>query len=121
MDKYEFLNSQLSQLESLVFLRYGDPLDVVIRDDLLSCIKATRTFVNMQKDWPVMAESPPQTEVDMRDGVGNVVYRVSQRLEWMTQQQYRERFGDEAPVQGIVRDLLERFQNHKDFDPEWLS
>lgn len=78
---------------------------------------AKRQIVRLHESWPVLVEQPP--EFDQTNTVSTVSMRVTQRIAWLTQQEYRTRFGDEPPTTPILAALALPYAGHPDFREEW--
>lgn len=83
---------------------------------VLADVAAKRAIVELHKSWPVRVEAEPVFEpVDYTHGD----LRMSQQLAWMTEQEYRTRFGDEPPTGPVLRHLASVYADHPDYREEW--
>lgn len=69
--------------------------------------------------WPVLVSTEPDMHFEMVEP-DRIAYFMSQRFEWLTQEEYVKRFGSEPPTSPILQAWLKPWQNHPDFNPEWL-
>lgn len=76
-------------------------------------------LLTMHKNWPVMVLSEPDYTFDTSSD--NIVYRMSQKIVWATQEEYRKKFGSEPPTAPMVARMAEMWKQHPDFNQEWLS
>ncbi len=87
---------------------------------VLAECEAKRRIVGLHKSWPVMVETPPTFETAGSDlDINSMTFRMSQQFAWVTQQEYRERFGDEPPTAPILAAMAEVYADHPDYDEEW--
>lgn len=87
-------------------------------DRVLAECEAKRRIVALHQAWPVLVDTPPKFDPAVMD-LTTVSFRVSQRLAWLTQQEYRERFGDEPPTGPMLAALAAVYADHPDYDPAW--
>lgn len=85
----------------------------------LADIAAKRAILALHESWPVLVEGKPEFETS--SDVADMTMRVSQQMVWLTNQEYRKRFGDEPPTSPIIRALLQPYAEHPDFDPAWRT
>lgn len=95
---------------------------------VLAECEAKRRIIEWHKAWPVLVETPPT--FDQGDGesydyergdVSSMTLRMSQRIAWATEQQYREKFGSEPPTGPVLRLLALPYADHHDFQEGWRS
>lgn len=113
----EFL---LKRTESLLFYRDFYPRNGAIWDDISTLVANQMDVIYLHRSWPVLVETEPEFET-LENELDTIRYRVSQQLQWMTEQEYIKRFGRKPPTAPLIRKMLERYQDHPDFDPEWLK
>ncbi|HET7326983.1 MAG TPA: hypothetical protein VFJ14_06805 [Nocardioidaceae bacterium] len=71
----------------------------LIRDREVAAARRVLDAVREVHDaWPVLVEHPPEFEGGIVGDPESVTLRMSQRLAWVTQQEYRKRFGIEPPT-----------------------
>lgn len=84
-------------------------------------IEAKRAILRLHESWPTLIQTEPTFEVDHGStDPFSAVYRVSQKMAFLTNKEYRDRFGEEAPTGPIIRELLKVYRDHEDFQEEWL-
>lgn len=78
-----------------------------------------RKIIEWHANWPILAQT--QSTFEPVDGTdpGHYTYRASQQIAWLTEQQYRDRFGDDPPSGPILRMLALPYAAHPDHDEEW--
>jgi len=86
---------------------------------VLAECEAKRRIVELHQSWPVLVETPPNLEVVTPDDLSTIAVRASKRLAWLTEQEYRARFGTEPPTAPMLRALASVYADHPDFDPAW--
>lgn len=103
-----------------------DVMDHIARHDparVLAECQAKRAIIEWHKNWPTLVEGPmrftPVEDYDPRD-INSVTFRMVREVNWLTQQQYVERFGAEPPTAPILRMLASVYSDHADFDPAWM-
>ena len=79
---------------------------------------AKRRIVEWHQNWPVLARTEPELEFS-QTGVGDLAARMMQRIAWLTEREYRTRFGDEPPTAPILRMLASVYADHPDYDEAW--
>jgi hypothetical protein len=89
---------------------------------VLAQCAAYRRIVELHANWPVLVKRP--IEFDPAFGAerslpDQVAMRVSQQIAWLTQEEYRTRFGDEPPTAPMLRALASVYADHPDFDTAW--
>lgn len=126
----EFLLARIEEDEeraSLVTVQSVDMSDNVpkirhraIRDRVLAECEAKRRIVEWHQSWPVLVETPVEMDpVTAADDPATMAMRVSQRLAWLTEQEYRTKFGDEPPNAPMIAALAAVYADHPDYDEEW--
>lgn len=82
---------------------------------------AKRQIVEFHRDWPVLTESEPTFSRvrEHPDALGQVVYHASQQMQWLTEQEYRKRFGSEPPTGRMLAALAAVYADHPDYSPDW--
>lgn len=86
---------------------------------VLAECEAKRRIVELHKNWPVLVETPPTVERVGSAGPDAFAFRASQQLAWMTEQEYRTRFGDEPPTAPMLLALAAVYADHPDYRDEW--
>lgn len=86
--------------------------------DIRMMISNMRDLLDMHKAWPVMVQSEPTIDANLE--ADNVVYRMTQKIEWYTQEEYRKKFGSEPPTAPMIKRMVEPWALHPDFNPDWL-
>lgn len=85
---------------------------------VLAECEAKRRIVELHKSWPVLVQQQPTFE-DMGGDLSTVTYRMSQRMAWFTNQQYRDTFGDEPPTAPMLAAMATVYADHPDYREEW--
>lgn len=79
---------------------------------------AKRRIVKFHESWPILAETPIEVTVDPADITG-MTMRASRQIAWITERQYRDRFGDEPPTAPMLLALASVYADHPDYRQEW--
>jgi hypothetical protein len=79
--------------------------------------EAKRQIVELHKSWPVLVEGPP--EMTKADSLSDMTFRLTRQIAWLTQEEYRKRFGDEPPTTPMLRALAAVYADHPDYREEW--
>lgn len=81
---------------------------------------AKRRIVEWHKNWPVLAETPMEFETETTGtDITAMTIRASRRIMWLTEQEYRDRFGSEPPSSPILLMLAAVYSDHPDYRDEW--
>lgn len=81
--------------------------------------EAKRQIVRLHEQWPVLVETQPEfTAVDTGD-IDRLAIRVSRQIAWLTEQEYRQRFGVEPPTTPMIAALLSAYVDHPNFEAHW--
>lgn len=97
---------------------YATHCDPVTDDRKMAEVAAKRAIIELHESWPVLAETPPTFE-NVDSDIDSVAYRASQKIAWLTTQEYRARFGEEPPTAPVLRALASVYADHPDYDPKW--
>lgn len=85
----------------------------------LADIAAKRKIIEISEQWPLLAETEPEFSTET---IGDdYVTSMSKQIAWITNQKYREAFGDEPPTTPVIRALIQPFSDHPDFQEDWRS
>jgi hypothetical protein len=85
----------------------------------LADVEAKRKILDLHDAWPVLLETPPVVEVQPHEPGEQWVAHFTQQIDWVTTQQYRNRFGYDPPTSPIIRALLQPYADRDDFDRSW--
>lgn len=86
---------------------------------VLAECEAKRRIIEWHKSWPVLVETQPQFETTDAASPSLMSFKMTQRIAWLTQQEYRARFGDEPPTAPILLMLALPYRDHPDYDEGW--
>lgn len=87
---------------------------------VLAECEAKRRIVDLHQNWPVLVEAEPQMRI-LHDDPLDMAVSMSQQFAWLTEQEYRSRFGDEPPTTPMLRALASVYADHPDFDLAWRT
>lgn len=111
-----FYDAPGGQRDSWGLWTYNVPPDRILAD-----IAAKRAILEFHKQWPILVNTPPKLERADETDPSSMAFRMTQQIRWMTEQEYRERFGDEPPTGPVLRALASVYRDHPDFREEWDS
>lgn len=122
MTLVEFLEARIAEDEAMARdVRYVWPTDFEVTLNpvrVLAECEVKRRIIECHKSWPVLIETPPEMEID-DTSIDRVVYRMTQRLAWATEDEYRKRFGTEPPTAPVLAALALPYADHPDYRDEW--
>jgi len=84
---------------------------------VLAECQAKRAIIRLHQSWPVLVEQSPKFE--QGDDLSTVTMRLTRQIAWLTQQEYRERFGYEPPTTPILRAMAAVYADRDGYDPAW--
>lgn len=99
----------------LQHIAFHDPARV------LADIAAKRAIIEFHKQWPVLVEGPTKFDQPDPSDLDSMVLKMSRQIMWATEQEYRNRFGDEPPTTPIMRALASVYSDHPDYRQEWTA
>ena len=85
---------------------------------VLAECEAKRRIVELHELWPVLVERQPTFEPIAGD-LQSLTFRASQQIAWLTEQEYRSKFGDEPPTAPMLAALATVYADHPDYDESW--
>jgi hypothetical protein len=115
-----FLLTRLAEMQRAV----ADFPDGLAKSVAQQALEVQVHIVQFHQSWPVLVESPPELSTVVHDfdaQFNNVTYQMQQRIQWLTQEEYRRKFGSEPPTAPFLRAMAQQFRGHPDFDPEWAN
>lgn len=86
---------------------------------VLAECEAKRQIIKLHESWPVLVEMPIDLSPETALTSQSTVFRVSKQIAWMTDREYRKRFGDEPPTAPMIHALAAVYAAHPDYLPEW--
>jgi hypothetical protein len=108
VDDYYYLDEGEATLR---FLEYHDPARV------LAEVAAKRAILDLHESWPVLVE----TEFSTTEDADRMTLQMSKRIAWLTNQEYRARFGDEPPTSPIIRAMAQPYAGRPGWREEWAT
>lgn len=81
-----------------------------------------RQVIEYHKQWPVLVQKNPELDFNYWDPESNfqrIHAKLSQEMAFLTQEEYRKRFGKEPPTAPLMRKLASKWRDHPDFQEEW--
>lgn len=80
---------------------------------VLAECEAKRKIIAFHEAWPVLVETQPTYSQD------GTTLRMSKQVAWLTDAEYRARFGDDPPSGPMLLALATVYADHPDFRDEW--
>lgn len=117
---------------SITFKRAYPTIETFIRARLVQdrSLFSTKVYtllvdiLNWHQNWPVLVTGefevtqPDPDSLSYAD-LNKFTYQISQKMEWMTNQEYVRRFGESAPTAPLLLMMARMWKDHEDFDPRW--
>jgi hypothetical protein len=107
---------QMVAARDVVQMLHGRPL----APHMLAEVAAKRAILDLHESWPVLVETQPEFTTTADDS-GSMAIRMSKRVAWLTEQEYRARFGDEPPTSPIVLALAQPYAGREGWREEWAT
>ena len=86
----------------------------------IKLLDAIEIVVDCHSNWPVLVSQPPNFErVRSFFDRDDVVFQLSQRMEWLTQEEFRRKFGTEPATAPIIKKIADLWSYHIDWQEEW--
>lgn len=114
----EFLIARTADIGRVVSEKISD---VTIRDNIETLLNNQYLIIDWHRNWPVLVETKPEVEITDADygRFDDFNIRMSQQLAFLTQEEYKKRFGEEPPTAPLLRQMAAAYSWHPDFDPAW--
>lgn len=103
----EFLTERIDEIERAY--------PASISQDLIA---HCRDIIEWHKNWPILVETKPTVTFDQND-VDELIYQMTQQITWLTQEEYRKKFGSEPPTAPLLRKMAARYSWHEDYNEDW--
>ena len=110
----EFIEARLEDV-----LHTAKPLSIEEFDEVQKVVQGWRLLLQWHGKWPTLLQSEPVYETKFTEDMDRISFIVSQKLEWLTQREYVERFGEKPPTAYPILMLARQWKDHPDFNPEW--
>lgn len=82
--------------------------------------EAYRKIVELHEAWPVFVSTPPKFEtLGTADDLNSLAFHTSLQMQWLTQEEYRKRFGEEPPTAPMLRALAAIYRDRSGWREEW--
>ncbi len=120
----DFLMDRFTELEAAIRMANAmNQMPSAMYDAINNSIAHNRSIVEWHEQWPVLVSIPPDLELEGPSSDGfdfnTLTYRLTQKMQWMTQRAFTERFGTEAPATPLLLQMANRYKDHPDFQEEW--
>lgn len=121
----EFLLARNSEAKiKLEEMRMSGRIDGVEFQKLAVANTMMTELINWHEVWPILVEGPMEfsnSEFDLLStpDIESITYRVSRQMAWLTQAEYRRKFGIEPPAAPLLKRMAMYYTNHPDYNEEW--
>lgn len=93
----------------------------VLEDENTKLAEMIYIIVGWHESWPVLVETEPKFETfQPGDGLDQVGMRMTLMFDWISTNEFKKRFGKEAPTAPLLRQLASMWDDHVDFQQEWV-
>ena len=96
---------------------WGHEIDLNAERGLAEC-EAKRRIIEWHQAWPILVDAPAGFDA-YAEGLQSATLRMTRHIAWMTEQEYRDRFGSEPPTGPVLRLLALPYAGHPDYRQEW--
>lgn len=94
--------------------------DEDVRNGLLLVVDHVILIIDWHQNWPVLLEQGEELNFEQPTAdINQVAFRITKRIAWVTNNEYRKRFGEEPPTAPLLRQIAQDYNWHPDYDPEW--
>lgn len=114
MSPEEFLRERI--IENIAYWGYNSG-----EDDATKKSYEFQLFVlDWHKNWPTLVEKPMDFEtLGYEPNSDRFRMSVTQEYAFVTQEEFRQRFGTWPPTAPLIRAMLEQYKSHPDYNPGW--
>lgn len=110
----EFITARLEELT------HEEPWG--LEDFISSFVCSTFEILELQKQWPVLIKGRPEPAVVYNElSSDSVIMRMTEKINWLTRQEYIEKFGEQPPTTPILASIAAIWRSHEDYDPAWVA
>lgn len=79
-------------------------------------------LIKWHQNWPVLTQiEPTYTMSAVAEPMGSdiMALELSQKIQWLTRDEYTKKFGHEAPTAPVLRQMAQEYRWHPDYDTDW--
>lgn len=113
----EFLLARIHELRDS--LERSLTIDPHIYRDVSRMLASQEYLIEWHKKWPVLIEEPPTYRRDETLGLDQFRFEMTQKIVWLTQEEYRKKFGSEPPTAPLLMKMASYCADHPDFNESW--
>jgi len=114
----EFLNARIIEVEDYIKDKGFD----ISHEEFMAIAnlaQSMRETLRLHAQWPILVSE--QTDFDFEHvHENNFSYVATQRFAWMTNEEYKKRFGTDPPTSNMLKSWLGAYRLHPDFKVEWI-
>lgn len=107
----------MQTIQEFILARVNDPVNdgkypAEFRD-------AITEIIEWHSRWPVLTYSTPTMKSEIGATPDQLVLRMSQKVNWMIEKEYRRKFGEEPPTGPILKIIAAMWEWHEDYNDAW--
>lgn len=112
MTREEFIKARLEDL--------GHEEPWGLEDFIQGFITSVMEILYLNNKWPVLVKETPEPAIVYDQlSADQIVAAMTHKINWLTQQEYVERFGEEPATAPILDSIAAIWRTHPDYDPDW--
>lgn len=113
-----FLRARLEEVMTRAKSLTKDSLMLITFSNVVDNMKVA---LDWHDNFPVLVTEQPEFNLEGEaSGLDEIRYRMTQEINWFTNQEYVKRFGTEPPTSPLLLAWLQQYAWHPDFREEWL-
>lgn len=114
----EFLKARLA--EGFAFIKTQTDNSVILMN-YSNMVQNMFFALEWHDSFPVLVTDKPVFEVESGvNSIDDINYKMTQEVNWFTNQEYIKRFGSEPPTSPLILGWVQPYAWHPDFKEEWL-
>jgi hypothetical protein len=91
-----------------------------LEDFISSFVCSTLEILDLHKKWPILVKQTPEPAVVYDQlSADQIIATMVHKINWLTQEEYLDRFGTEPPTDPILDSIARIWRSHEDYDPAW--
>lgn len=83
--------------------------------------EAIAQILDIHSRWPVLVYSTPTLKAEEGVTPDQLIMRVTQKVNWMIEKEYKRKFGEEPPTGPILRIIAGIWEWHQDYNDAWRN
>lgn len=78
-----------------------------------------RLVIDWHAKWPIIVEGSIEIKESLTHHIDAISYQARQQIDFVTQEEFRRRFGKLPPTAPLLRKMARVYKDHPDYNPEW--